>query len=671
MSSALALEDLVLTANTIRGLAMDGVEKAKSGHPGMPMGMADVAAVLFLKHLDHNPCDPSWANRDRFVLSGGHGSMLLYSLLHLSGYALPIDELKQFRQWNSKTPGHPEHGLTPGVETTTGPLGQGCGNAVGMALAERMLAARFNTPDFSPVEHRTFVFCGDGDLMEGLSHEAFSLAGHLALNKLVAFYDSNHITIEGSTDLAYTDNVKKRFQGYNWNVLDVDAHDYAAIDKVIRRALREKARPTLIVCRSHIAQGSPNKHDTAGAHGEPLGDEEVKASKRDLGLDENQSFQVPQRVYDLFAARRAALERKAARWEKAFQKYAVALPDKAAEWRVFFEDRIPENLASALPAFDPAKPVATRVASGQVLQALAKAVPQLVGGAADLAPSTKTLLDGAGHVNHGQFGGRNLHFGVREHAMAAVMNGMALHGGLRVYGSTFFVFLDYCRPAVRLAAIMDLPVIYVFTHDSFYVGEDGPTHEPVEHLASLRCIPHMSVIRPSDATETAAAWATALRNKKGPTALLLTRHNLPVLDRAVYPPASLVEKGAYTLWQSAEGAPDLILIASGSEVELALRAGKAMAAGKRVRVVSMPSWDLFERQPRDYRDSVLPPACRARVAIEAGVSMGWEKYIGDCGATVCMNRFGASAPYKALAENFGFTVESVVRAAEAVLKNPA
>ena len=660
MNSTLSREDLQLAANTIRGLAMDGVEKAKSGHPGMPMGMADVAAVLFLKHLSHCPTNPRWQNRDRFVLSGGHGSMLLYSMLHLAGYDLPMEELKAFRQWGSRTPGHPELGRADGVETTTGPLGQGCGNAVGMALAERMLAERFNTPAYQPVDHHTFVFCGDGDLMEGVSHEVFSHAGHLGLNKLIAFFDSNHITIEGKTDLACSDNVKKRFQGYDWNVIEIDAHDFDQIDAAIRRAKREKARPTLIVCHSHIAHGSPNKHDTAAAHGEPLGAEEVKAAKRNLGLDENQDFQVAPRVRELFAARLAEMQRKCTRWERAFKKHAAANPTFTGQWKTFFDDYIPEDLAELLPAFDPAKALATRAASGAVIQTLARYIPQLVGGSADLAPSTKTLIDNGGHVNRGTFCGRNLHFGVREHGMAAIMNGMTLHGGLRVFGATFFVFLDYCRPAVRLAALTKLPVIYVFTHDSFHVGEDGPTHEPVEQLASLRCMPNITVLRPADPTETAAAWVAALKNKSGPTALLLSRQNLQVLDRGVYPPASMVEKGAYTLWQSREGAPDLLLLASGSEVELALQAGKTLAAGLCVRVVSMPSWELFERQPQAYRDDVLPPGCRRRLAIEAGTSFGWRKYVGDAGRTLCLDRFGASAPSKVLAEKFGFTAGRIV-----------
>jgi len=660
-------DDLKTAANTIRGLSMDGVQRANSGHPGMPMGMADVASVLFLKYLNHCPTDTSWSNRDRFVLSGGHGSMLLYSILHLTGYNLPISELAAFRQWNSKTPGHPEHGHTPGVETTTGPLGQGCGNAVGMAIAERMLAERFNTEDFQPVDHHTFVFCGDGDLMEGISHEVFSIAGHLGLNKLVLFYDSNKITIEGSTDLSCSDDVKKRFQGYNWSVIEIDGHDYDQIDKAIRKALREKSKPTVIVCRTHIAHGSPNKHDTAAAHGEPLGADEIKASKKNIGLPEDQEFHVPEKAKALFAERLARMQKTARKWGKTFTKYCQAHPDKAELWKKHFEDILPENINDLLPIFDPAKPVASRNASGTTLQKLATALPQLVGGSADLAPSNKSLIDGASSIKSGLFAGRNMHFGIREHGMCSILNGMTLHGGLRVYGATFFVFADYCRPALRLASLMKLPVIYVFTHDSFYVGEDGPTHEPVEHIASLRCMPNMTIIRPADPTETAAAWVAALKNKNGPTALLFTRQNLPVIDRTKNPPAASLEKGAYTLMQTGQGAPGLILIGSGSEVSLAVEAAAILGKEINVRVVSMPSWELFERQPEGYRNEVLPPACRARVAIEAGSSMGWQKYTGDRGKTVCLDHFGASAPYKVLAEKFGFTAQNVVSVAKTVL----
>lgn len=661
-------KQISMAANTIRGLAMDGVQKANSGHPGMPMGMADVAAVLFLKHMNHCPSQPDWANRDRFVLSGGHGSMLLYSLLHLSGYGLPIDELKRFRQWGSRTPGHPEYGHTAGVETTSGPLGQGCGNGVGMALAERMMAARFNAGVFSPVDHYTYVFCGDGDMMEGISHEAFSIAGHLGLNKLVVFYDYNNITIEGDTRLAYSDDVRKRFLGYRWNVLEIDGHDTVEIDKAILAAKAEKDRPTLVITRTHIAHGSPNLHDSHKAHGEPLGAEEVKATKRNIGLPENEDFHVPEAVRDLFAARAREMEAKAAAWDAEFRKYAAAHPDLAKLWDACAKQELPADLEKQMPAFDVAKPEATRVSSGKVMQKLAKALPWFVGGAADLAPSTKTFLEGLPSVGPGAFDGRNLHFGIREHGMAAVLNGMQLHGGFRVFGATFFVFADYCRPTVRLSALMQLPVVYVFTHDSFYVGEDGPTHEPVEHIASFRCMPNVSVIRPGDATETAAAWIAAMKNRTGPTLLLLTRHNLPVLDRSVYPAASNLEKGAYVLWQSAAGVPELILIASGSEVSLALDAAKELAGeGRNVRVVSMPSWDLFEKQGGDYRNQVLPPDCKKRVAIEAGASMGWQKYVGCKGRVVALDRFGASAPFKALAEHFGFTVANVVKVAREIL----
>ncbi len=659
MAAKLTTDDLRLAANTIRGLAMDGVQAAKSGHPGMPMGMADVAAVLWLKYLKHCPADPDWADRDRFVLSGGHGSMLIYSLLHLAGYDLPLEELKQFRQWGSRTPGHPESGHTVGVETTTGPLGQGCANGVGMALAERMLAERFNVGETTPVNHHTYVFAGDGDMMEGLSHEAFSLAGHLGLNKLVVFYDFNKITIEGNTELAYSEDPKKRFQGYGWNVIDIDAHDYDQIERAIRRARREKTRPTLVVCRSHIGYGSPNKQDTASAHGEPLGEDEVAATKQALGMPAG-LFHVPEATTEMFATRARSMKRKMNKWKREFRAYAETHPEQAATWDAFMQDRIPENIEEALPVFEPGTAVATRSSAGKALNSLAGVVPQLVGGSADLAPSTKTLLDGISSVAAGTFEGRNLHFGVREHAMASMMNGMALHGGLRVYGATFFVFADYCRPAIRLAALMGLPVVYVFTHDSYNVGEDGPTHQPIEHLASLRCIPNVTVIRPADPTESGAAWVAALKNKSGPTVLALTRQNLPVIDRSVYPAANNLEKGAYTLWQSGEGTPDVIVLASGSEVEISLTAAQQLE-GVNIRVVSVPSMELFEAQDADYRESVLPTACTTRLAVEAGVSMCWHKYVGTGGRVIALDRFGASAPYSKLAEEFGYTSENVLR----------
>lgn len=659
-------DDLKWAANTIRGLSMDGIQAANSGHPGMPMGMADVAAVLWLKHLKHSPAAPDWADRDRFVLSGGHGSMLLYSLLHLSGYGLPLEALKRFRQIDSKTPGHPEWGNTVGVETTTGPLGQGIANGVGMALAEKMLGERFNDEEHTLVDHMTYIFCGDGDLMEGISHEACSLAGHLELDKLVLFYDSNHITIEGKTDLSCSDQAKKRFQSYGWRVMEVDAHDIEAIDKVIKRTSRPKGQPTLVICHSEIGKGSPNLVGTAEVHGAPLGEEELALTKEALGFPQDKFF-VPERVGLLFEERKAKMKRLSNKWKRNFKKIVAADPEKAAMWNIHRDDVLPENLECAVPRFDVGSAVATRSASGKVIQGLSAVTPQLVGGSADLAPSTKTLIDDADSVLPGTYAGKNLHFGIREHAMASMMNGMALHGGLRVFGATFFVFVDYCRPAVRLAALMGLPVIYVFTHDSFYVGEDGPTHEPVEQLASVRCIPGLTTLRPADPTETSAAWVAALKNQQGPTALLLTRQKLPVIDREKYPAASELEKGAYTLAQSGDGTPDLIMIATGSEVQLALDAMEALS-GENVRVVSMPSWELFDAQTDAYQNSVLDPACNKRMVIEAATAFGWERYIGRCGKTVTLDRFGASGPYKELEKKFGFTVENVVETAKTLLQ---
>jgi len=658
---------LALAANTIRCLAIDGVQAAKSGHPGAPMGLADIAAVLWLKHLKHDPSDSKWADRDRFVLSGGHGSMLLYSLLHLSGYALPLDELKRFRQVGSLTPGHPEYGHTDGVETTTGPLGQGLASAIGMAIAERMAAARYNIAGAEPVvDHRTWVFCGDGDMEEGISHEACSLAGHLKLDKLVVFYDSNGITIEGHTDLALSDDAKKRFQAYNWHVLEIDGHDYDQIDRAIRKAVKLTGKPVLIICKTHIGKGSPNKQDTHDCHGAPLGDEEIKLTKRNLGFPEDQFFHVPQEVYDLFQSRASKMKRVHGRWKRVFKEWAKTYPEKAALWKTAHEDALPADIEKSLPAFDPAKPMATRNASGIVLNALAQVLPHLVGGSADLAPSNMTWLKDMGEIKPGDFAGRNFHFGIRELAMAAIMNGVQLHGGFRIFGGTFFVFSDYCRPAMRLAALMGLPVIYVYTHDSFYVGEDGPTHEPVEQLAALRCMPNVTVIRPADPTETAAAWLAALKNRKGPTALLFTRQNMKVLDRTRLPSAANVEKGAYILWQSGEGTPDLMIIASGSEVEIALDAAKQIE-GKNVRVVSMPSWELFEKQNKTYRDRIIDPDCKRRLIVEAGSSFGWERYAGAHGAMITLDTYGASGPFKDLAKQFGFTAENVLAKAKELL----
>lgn len=651
----LTSSDFTLAANTIRGLAIDTIQKANSGHPGVCLGMADVAAVLWLGFLRHDPTNPAWPDRDRFVLSGGHGSALLYSLLHLAGYDLSLDDLKGFRQFGTRTPGHPERGLTPGVEATTGPLGQGLANAVGMAAAERMLAARFNAEDHTLVDHHTYVFCGDGDLMEGISHEVGPLAALWRLEKLIVFYDSNHITIEGDTAPAQGEDVAARFKAYGWRILSVDGHDPDAIAKVIAKARRPAGAPTLVVCRTEIGHGSPHKAGTAAAHGEPLGAEEVALTKQTLGLPPDE-FHVSDEVRALFAARLDTLRRQSRKWFRLRRAAFKADAALASLWKCHYEDEIPKNIESVLPVFD--KPVATRAASGKALQALAAALPQLVGGSADLAPSNKTWLDAYPAFSADEPLGRNFHFGIRELGSAAICAGIALHGGMRPYCATFFTFADYMRPAIRVAALSKLPVIYVFTHDSFYVGEDGPTHEPVEQLASFRAMPGVTVLRPSDPAETALAWVAALRNREGPTLLLLTRQNLPIIDRALCAPAEDLARGAYTLWQRGTGTPDLILLASGSEVSLALQAANAVP-GANLRVVAMPSWELFERQSQSYRDKVLPPACTRRLAVEAGASFGWERYVGDRTNVIALDSFGASGPYKVLEREFGFTPDAV------------
>lgn len=658
-------EQFKLVADTIRCLAADGIQAAKSGHPGLPMGMADVAVTLFLEELEAHPSDSKWINRDRFILSGGHGSMLLYSLLHLFGYDVSLDDLKDFRQFGSKTPGHPEYGHTHGVETTTGPLGQGCGNAVGMAIAEKMLAERFNTSDTDIIDHFTYVMCGDGDLMEGISHEVFSLAGHLSLEKLIVLYDSNNITIEGNRTLADTDDVRKRFEGYNFQVLEIDAHDYGQIRSAISEAKSNREQPSIIICKSHIGFGSPNLHDTSDVHGAPLGEEELRLTKINLGFPADKFFYVPEEVYDICKARLAEVKKVMDGWFDKYERYIASNPEKAEQWKMYFDSELPVNLEDYLPEFDVS--IATRSASGKVIQGVAEAIPNFVGGSADLAPSTKTLIDGGGDISAGEFAGRNFHFGIREHGMGSIMNGIALHGGFRIFGSTFFVFSDYCRPAIRLAALMGLPVIYVFTHDSFYVGEDGPTHQPIEHIAALRCMPNVTVIRPADATETGAGWIAALKNTTGPSVILLTRQNLDVLDRRELPPASELERGAYTLWQRDSGRiPDVIFIASGSEVSDALAAAKLMDVN--VRVVSMPSWELFDKQSEEYKCSVLPAECTKRLVIEAGSSMGWGKYAGSDAAYICMDTFGASAPYKLLKDKYGYTAEKIAARAGEFLK---
>lgn len=661
-----------LCVNTIRTLAMDAVQKANSGHPGMPMGMADAAFVLWTRFLRHNPRNPQWMNRDRFVLSAGHGSMLLYSLLYLTGYDLSLEELKRFRQWESRTPGHPEYGLTPGVETTTGPLGQGFANGVGMALAERLLAARFNRPGFEIIDHYTYAIVSDGDLMEGISHEAAALAGHLRLGKLIYLYDDNGISIDGPTSLAYSDDVVARFQGYHWHVQRIDGHDRAAVEAAIRAAQAETERPSLIICRTHIAYGSPNKHDTAEAHGAPLGEEEVRLTKRNLGWPEDAQFLVPQEALAVF---RRAVEEGAQReqaWNALFARYRAEYPDLAAELERVMAGKLPEGWDAHLPVFQAGdKDIATRAASGRVLDALVPAIPELIGGSADLTPSNNTRAKGVEDVKPGDFRGRYIHFGVREHGMGGILNGLALHGGLIPFGGTFLVFSDYMRPSVRLAAMMGLRVIFVFTHDSIFVGEDGPTHEPVEHLAALRAIPGLVVIRPADANETVEAWKVAL-TRQGPTALALSRQNLPILDRSQLAPASELRKGAYVLADAANGQPDVILLATGSEVVLALEARRLLAAeGIQARVVNMPSWELFEQQPPSYREAVLPPAITRRVAVEAAVRLGWDRYLGSEGVFIGMDRFGASAPYKVLAEKFGFTPQRVADAARSLVRQTA
>ena len=654
-----------LCVNTMRALAMDTVQKANSGHPGLPMGMADAAYVLWTEFLRHNPADPSWPNRDRFVLSAGHGSALLYGLLFLTGYDLPLEELKQFRQWGSRTPGHPEYGHTPGVETTTGPLGQGFANGVGMALAERMLAAEFNSDGFEIVDHYTYAIVSDGDLMEGISHEAASLAGHLGLGKLIYLYDDNRITIEGGTDLTFSEDVRGRFEAYGWHVVAVDGHDRDAVAGALRLAQAESGRPSLVICRTHIAYGSPNKQDTAKAHGEPLGLEEVRLTKAAMGWPGEAEFYIPEEALRHF---RSALDRGAAaqsQWRAVFDRYAAGHAQVAAEWQRRMAGALPPGWETALPRFEPEDgAVATRVAGGKVMQALAPIVSELVGGSADLHPSTKTYLSAYPAVESGVFNGRNIHFGIREHAMGGILNGMALHGGLRPYGSTFLVFADYVRPSVRLSALMGLPVIYVFTHDSIFVGEDGPTHQPVEQLASLRAIPGLTVVRPADANETAAAWKSILTHREGPVALLLSRQKLPILDWTV---AAGACQGAYVL--ADVEAAQVILIASGSEVPVALEAQGLLAEEDiSARVVSMPSWELFEAQPESYRRAVLPPEVTARVAVEAGVPFGWERYVGLRGEIVGIDRFGASAPYQVLAEEFNFTAAEVAARARSCLE---
>ena len=675
-----------LCINTLRFLSVDAVQKANSGHPGLPLGAAPMAYVLWTCYLKHNPANQHWLDRDRFVLSAGHGSMLLYSLLHLTGYELSLAEIEQFRQWGSLTPGHPERGLTTGVETTTGPLGQGFGNGVGMAMAEAHLAARYNRPGFEIVDHYTYGIVSDGDLMEGVASEAASLAGHWQLGKLIYLYDNNHVTLSAGTDITFTEDCARRFEAYGWHIQSLeDGNDVIAIDRALRVARQETRRPTLILVRTHLGYGSPHKQDTFEAHGSPLGVEEVRLTKQNLGWPVEPLFYVPDAAREHF---RQALVRGAqaeATWNVTFSLYSAAFPDLARELQQIFRGELPAGWDADIADF-PADPkgMATRVASSKVLNAIAPRLPALIGGSADLDPSTQTALKGLGDFEPSDidapdkqgsegggwtYAGRNLHFGVREHAMGAIINGLAAHGGTIPFGATFLIFSDYMRPPIRLAALMGLHVIYVFTHDSIALGEDGSTHQPVEQLAGLRSLPNLVVIRPGDANETASAWRVALETRDQPVALVLTRQDVPTLDRVQFAAAAGLRRGAYILADAPNGKPDLILIATGSEVALIVAARqKLLAQNIAVRLVSFPSWELFDAQPHEYRDAVLPPLICARLAVEAGVSQGWHRYVGDRGDVLAVDRFGASAPGSVMLREYGFTVDNVCARALALLR---
>jgi transketolase len=655
--------------NTLRTLAMDAVQQANSGHPGAPMGLAPAGYVLWTRVMQHNPANPDWPNRDRFVLSGGHASMLLYGLLHLTGYDLSLEDIRNFRQWGSRTPGHPEYRHTPGVETTTGPLGQGVANAVGMAMAERHLAARFNQPGHAIVDHYTYLICGDGDMMEGVASEAASLAGHLGLGRLICIYDDNKISIEGGTDIAFTEDVAKRFEAYHWQVLKVaDGNDLEAIETALRAGQADTEHPTLIMLRTHIAYGSPHKQDSHDAHGAPLGVEEVALTKGCLGCDPEAFFCVPDAVREHGRRQVAKGQAAEAAWKTAFDAYKQAHAELADQWVSALSGFLPRGWDQGLAAFTPADgPMATRAASGKALNALAGRLPTLMGGSADLAPSNKTFLSAESVFQKDNYGGRNIRFGVREHAMGAVMSGLFLHGGLRPYGGTFLVFADYVRPAIRVAALMKLPVIYVFTHDSIAVGEDGPTHQPVEQLASLRVIPNVLVLRPCDANETADAWCQAVKTNDRPVIMLFSRQKLPILPRERT--AGRLAQGAYVI-ADCQGKPDVLLLASGAEVHQALGAQKILQdKGVAARVINMPSWELFEKQSEAYKRSVLPPDVKARVAVEAGATFGWERYVGGQGVVVGMTGFGASAPGGQVLARFGFTAENVAEKALTRIKS--
>lgn len=663
-----------LSINTLRFLSVDAVQKANSGHPGMPMGCAPIAYTLYTKHLKHNPKNPKWINRDRFVLSNGHGSMLLYSILHLCGYGISIDDIKNFRQWGSITPGHPEFHLTPGVETTTGPLGQGFANAIGMAVAESYLASLFNKDDIKILDHFIYGICSDGDLMEGISHEAASIAGHLKLGKLIFFYDDNGITIDGSTSLAFSEDIAKRFDAYGWHTQKVsDVNNINALEDALIAAQNETGRPSIIITKTHIGFGSPHKQDTAYAHGSPLGEEEVKLTKKNLNWSEDKTFYVPEQVSDFFSALQKQFSKFENEWNKLFEEYQHKYPLDAKKFKEIMNGNFGEEWKSKLPLFeDDGKPLATRSASGKVLNAIASSLPTLIGGSADLAPSNDTYLKEYKNFSSSDREGRNFHFGIREHGMAGILNGMALYGGVIPYGGTFLIFSDYLRPAVRLGAISGIKPIYVFTHDSIGLGEDGPTHQPIEHLAALRAIPKIIVIRPADANETVAAWKVALEHKGSPVLLILTRQGLPVINQKKYASAEKLSRGAYILWESVpsgKNSPgaDIILMASGSEVSVSLKAAEILEqGGLRVRVVSFPSFELFEKQDAEYKESVLPSDIKARVSIEAGISQCWYKYLGGSGEAISIEKFGASAPGKILMEKYGITAANIVETARRV-----
>ncbi len=668
MSEAESIHEKAI--NTIRFLSADAVQRANSGHPGMPLGTATIAYTLWKRHLRFNPRNPKWVDRDRFVLSGGHGSMLLYSLLYLTGYDLSLEDIKEFRQWGSPTPGHPECHLTPGVEVTTGPLGQGFGNAVGMAIAEKHLAAVFNRDEHEIIDHYTYVLVTDGDMMEGISSEGGSLAGHLELGKLIVLYDDNEISIDGSTDITFTEDVQRRFQAFGWHVQTVeDGNDIEAIDAAIREA-KENPRPSLISCKTHIGFGMPNKQDTAKAHGEPPGEDELEKSKKNLGWPLEPRFYVPEDVLKHFREAIPWGEELEKEWKSRTREYGEKYPELMKEFNRRVERELPEGWDADLPSYSKDdKDLATRVPSGQVINALAPHLPELIGGSADLTPSNKTWIDESASLQADNPEGRNVHFGVREHAMAAIVNGMTAHGEIRPYGATFLIFSDYMRPAIRMSALSRHNSLWIFTHDSIGLGEDGPTHQPIEHLASLRAIPNLVVIRPCDANEVVESWKAGIKRTEGPTAFAFTRQKVPILDREKYAEAEGLHKGAYVLADLGEGEPDLLLMASGSEVHLIVEAGEKLTQeGINVRLVSFPSWELFKQQDDKYRKSVLPPDVTARLAVEAGVPLGWNRWVGEKGDIIGIEKFGASAPYKVIFEKYGFTVSNVIKKAKALIE---